>query len=156
MTADDAYLLLSLFFNERKAPKAALAPLREGVEIGIEIGTRLHPQVQCSVFRQGVEIRVESRRAQNPDFIFSLSPETVSVLAEQTKDEIGEIGLAIFKEMMTGSVSVRMPGGLLSVFRNGYLEVVATGGPQVAAFLAQTGLSSPVRIVDFLKRLASK
>lgn len=153
MTADDAFLLLNQFFQDRQAPRRALAALREGVEIGIEIGSKRSPEVVCAVFRQGSEVRVERRSPEKPDFIFSLSPETVSILANETRDDIGEIGLSIFKEMLVGSVAVRMPGGLLSVMRNGYLEVVASGGPRVAAFLAQVGLSSPTRVIDFLKRL---
>lgn len=156
MTADDAYLLLTQFFQERQAPRRALAALREGVEIGIEIGAKRSPVVECTVFRQGSDVLIERRQPQKPDFVFSLSPETVSVLANDTQDDVGEIGLGIFKEMLTGSVTVRMPGGLLSVLRNGYLEVVATGGPKVAAFLAQAGLSSPTRVIDFLRRLGKR
>lgn len=156
MTADDAYLLLTQFFQERQAPRRALAALREGVEIGIEIGPRQSPAVECAVFRRGPNVLVERRRANKPDFIFSLAPETVSVLANDTQDDVGEIGLGIFKEMLTGSVAARMPGGLLSVLRNGYLEVVATGGPKVAAFLAQTGLGSPTRVIDFLRNLGKR
>lgn len=153
MTADDAFLLLNQFLKDRQAPRRALAALREGVEIGIEIGSKRSPELVCAVFRQGSEVLVERRSPEKPDFIFSLSPETVSVLANETQDDIGEIGLGIFKEMLVGSVDVRMPGGLLSVMRNGYLEVVASGGPRVAVFLAQVGLSSPTRVIDFLKRL---
>jgi hypothetical protein len=149
MTVDSSFEILCLFFRERRAPRSALAAMREGVEIGIQIGG----QLDCAVFRRDNEIFVERRKAIHPDFIFSLNPETVVVLAEQTTDDIGNIGLAIFKEMLAGSVHVKMPGGLFSVLRNGYLEVVATGGPAVAAYLAQVGLNSPARIIRFLKNL---
>jgi hypothetical protein len=149
MTVDDSYEVLCLFFQERQAPRRALAALREGVEIGIKIGG----QLECAVFRRQSDIYVERRKAADPDFIFSLNPETVIVLAQQTTDDIGNIGLAIFKEMLAGSVQVKMPGGLFSVLRNGYLEVVATGGPAVAAYLAQVGLNSPTRVIRFLKNL---
>jgi hypothetical protein len=149
MTVDDSFEVLCSFFRERRAPRRALAALREGVEIGIQIGG----QLDCAVFRREKDIFIERREAIHPDFVFSLRPETVVVLAQQTGDDIGEIGLAIFKEMLAGSVQVKMPGGLFSVLRNGYLEVVATGGPAVAAFLAQAGLSSPARVIRFLKNL---
>jgi hypothetical protein len=149
MTVDDSYEVLSQFFRERRAPKRALAALREGVEIGIQIGG----QLECAVFRREDDIYVERREAIHPDFVFSLTPETVIVLAQQTTDDIGNIGLAIFKEMLAGSVQVKMPSGLFWVLRNGYLEVVATGGPAVAAYLAQVGLNSPTRIIRFLKNL---
>jgi len=149
MTVDDSYEVLSQFFRERRAPKRALAALREGVEIGIQIGG----QLECAVFRREDDIYVERREAIHPDFVFSLTPETVIVLAQQTTDDVGNIGLAIFKEMLAGSVQVKMPSGLFWVLRNGYLEVVATGGPAVAAYLAQVGLNSPTRIIRFLKNL---
>ncbi len=149
MTVDDSFEVLCTFFRERQAPKRALSALREGVEIGIQIGG----QLECAVFRRERDIFVERREAIHPDFIFSLKPETVVVLAHQTGDDIGEIGLAIFKEMLAGSVHVKMPGGIFSVLRNGYLEVVATGGPAVALFLTQVGLNSPTRVVKFLKSL---
>lgn len=149
MTVDNSFEVLCQFFRERRAPKRALAALREGVEIGIRIGG----QLECAVFRREDEIFVERREAIHPDFIFSVNPETVIILAQQTTDDIGNIGLAVFKEMLTGSVHVTMPGGLFSVLRNGYLEVVATGGPAVAAYLAQVGLNSPTRVIHFLKNL---
>lgn len=149
MTVDDSYEVLNQFFRERRAPKRALAALREGIEIGIQIGG----QLECAVFRREDDIYLERRGAIQPDFIFSLKPETVIVLAQQTTDDIGNIGLAIFKEMLAGSVQVKMPGGLFSVLRNGYLEVVATGGPAVATYLAQIGLNSPTRVIRFLKNL---
>ncbi|MDX9730304.1 MAG: hypothetical protein RBT63_00900 [Bdellovibrionales bacterium] len=157
MTTDDAYLLLTKFFQERNAPRQALSALREGVEIGIKIGAtgyREHEaHLECAVFRKGHDIQLERRKPRSPDFTFSLAPETVVVLANGTSDDVGDIGLGIFKEMLTGGVAVQMPGRLISVLRNGYFEVVATGGPQVAAFLAQAGLSSPARIIGFLKSL---
>lgn len=149
MTVDDSFEVLHLFFRDRQAPRHALAALREGVEIGIQIGEQLN----CAVFRRDTDVFVERREAIHPDFVFYIRPETVVVLAQKTKDDIGDIGLAIFKEMLAGSVQVKMPGGLMSVLRNGYLEVVATGGPAVAAFLAQVGLSSPARVFGFLKNL---
>jgi hypothetical protein len=156
MTANDAFHLLKQFFLDREAPKRALASLKEGTEIGLEIGSKSSPELVCAVFRQGEQVFIERRAPERPDFVFSLSPETVSILANQTADDIGEIGINLFKEVLIGSVSIRMPGGLLSVVKNGYFEVVASGGPRVAAFLAEAGLGSPMRVLHFLKRLRQR
>lgn len=153
MTPDEAFLPafleLKTFFTERKAARLALGKLRENVEIGIVIGG----MVSCAVFRRGSDVFVEKREAAKPDFIFKLEPHTVTILAHQTRDEIGEIGLAIIKEMLAGSVQVQMPGGLMSVLRNGYVDVVSSGGAPVAKMLAQIGLGSPMKIVELFRKL---
>lgn len=146
---DDAFTLLKSFFTERKTSAFALANLRENVEIGIIIGGI----ISCAVFRRGREIFVEAREAVSPDFIFRLEPHTVTILATETPDETGEIGLAVIKEMLAGSIHVEMPGGLLSVLRNGYLEIVSSGGAPVARMLANVGLGSPMKIVELFRNL---
>lgn len=148
LAANDAFLLLQEFFTKRHSPSVALRHLREKVEIGIDIGS----SISAAVFRQGDAIIVEKRDAVKPDFIFHLKPETVSVLA-QTPDEVGEIGLAIIKSMLTGDVHVQMPGGFMSVLRNGYMEIVSSGGAPVAKVLGQMGLSSPSKILGLFKKL---
>ena len=77
MTPDEAFLLLKIFFTERKASRSALGKLREKVEIGIVIGGI----VECALFRQGSEVVVEKRAALKPDFLFKLEPQTVTILA---------------------------------------------------------------------------
>lgn len=149
MTPDEAFLLLRSFFTERKASRVALGKIRENVEIGVVIGGI----ISCAIFRQGEEIFVEKRAATTPDFIFKLDPETVTILAHHTPDDIAEIGLAIIKEMLAGSIHVEMPGGILSVLRNGYLEVIFSGGAPVRRMLTQIGLSSPSKLVELFRKL---
>ncbi len=145
----EAFELLKTFFSERQAPRLALGKLRENVEIGIVVGGVL----ACAVFRRGSEIFVEKRDAAKPDFIFKLEPHTITVLAHQTRDEIGEIGLAVIKEMLAGSIQVQMPGGLMSVLRNGYVDVVSSGGAPVMKMLTKIGLGSPMKIVELFRKL---
>jgi hypothetical protein len=149
MTPDEAFLQLKSFFTEREAARVSLGKLRENVEIEIVIGG----MVTCALFRQGADIRVEKRSAQKPDFIFRLEPQTVTILAHQTRDDIADIGLAIIKEMLAGSIKVEMPGGLMTVLRDGYIDVVFSGGAPITAKLGQIGLSSPLKIVDLFRSL---
>lgn len=145
----DAFQLLKSFFLERRNTRAALGKLRESVEIEIVIGG----MVRAAIFRRGTEIFVEKREALNPDFVFRIEPQTVSILAHQTPDEIAEIGLAIIKEMLAGSIRVEMRGGLISVLRNGYLELIASGGAPVMKLLTQIGLGSPTKIVELFRKI---
>lgn len=146
---NEAFDLLKSFFTERKAARLALGNLRENVEIGIVIGGI----VSCAVVRRGSEIFCDKRVAEKPDFIFKIEPQTVAILSRETPDEIGAIGLAVIKEMLTGSVKVQMPGGLMSVLRNGYIDVVSSGGAPVAKMLAQIGLNSPAKILGLFRKL---
>ena len=148
MTPDDAFLLLKNFFTERETPRLALANLRENLEVGVVIGD----MVPCAIFRQGTAVIVEKRPALKPDFIFKLEPQTVTILAE-TDDDIAEIGLAILKEILAGDVHLEMPGGLMSVLRGGYIDVITSGGAPVMKMLAQSGLTSPAKIVGFFRKL---
>ena len=149
MTPEEAFLLLKSFFTERKASRFALGKLREKVEIGIVIGD----YVECALFRHGTEVMVEKRAAVKPDFIFKLEPQTVTILAHQTRDDIGEIGLAIITEMLSGSVQVEMPGGLMCALRNGYVDIIFSGGAPVSKMLVQIGLSSPAKFVDLFRKI---
>lgn len=153
MTPENAFDQLKKFFTESRAARKALGNLREKVEIGIVIGDI----VPCAVFRQGSEIRVEKRDAVKPDFVFSIQPETVVILAQYlddpAKDEIGEIGLGIIKEMLGGNIQVQMPGSMLSALRGGYIDVISAGGAPVAKMLGQVGFSSPAKILGFFKNL---
>ncbi len=144
-----SFEILKSFFSERLAPAKALAHLREKTEIGIVIGG----VVDCTLFRIGDKLHVEPRRAEKPDFVFRLSPETVAVLAKETPDDIAAIGLAVINQMLTGGIQVSMPGGWISVLRGGYLEIVKSGGAPVARKLTQMGLSSPTKILDLFKSL---
>lgn len=144
-----SFEILKSFFTERLAPAKALSHLREKVEIGIVLGG----VVECALFRVGDKLHVESRRAENPDFIFRLSPETVAVLAKETPDDVAAIGLAVINQMLTGGIQVSMPGGWISVLRGGYLDIVKSGGAPVAKKLTQMGLASPTGILDLFKSL---
>ena len=148
MTPDEAFLLLKDFFTEREAPRIALGNLRENLEVGLIIGD----MVPCTIFRQGKMVIVERREALNPDFIFRLEPQTVTILA-QTPDDIAEIGLAILKEILAGDIHLSMPGGLLSVLRGGYIDVITSGGAPVMKMLGHAGLNSPAKIVGFFRKL---
>ena len=55
--------------------------------------------------------------------------------------------------MLAGSVQVEMPGGLMSVLRNGYVDMIFSGGAPVSKMLAQIGLSSPAKFVDLFRKI---
>lgn len=151
MSADESFLTLKTFFETRNAARQALGALDESVEIGIVIGE----MVDCALFRRGSDPVVERRAARNPDVVFHIKPESVIVLNDRTKDEIGDIGINILKEVLAGNIRVSIPGSILNLARRGYVEMISRGGPPVAAFLARHGISSVPKIVNAIKRMKS-
>jgi hypothetical protein len=149
MSAEDAFQTLKSFFESRQAARQALSTIKEGVEIGIVIGD----QVECALFRNGEQPVVEARPAQNPDVVFHIRPESVYVLSGRTKDEIGDIGVNIMKEVLAGNIQIRVPGRLMNLLNRGYLDMLRQGGAPVTAFLARHGLTNITKIVGTLKQM---
>ena len=151
MTAKDSFEALKSFFETRQAAKQALSSIREGVEIGIVIGGT----VDCALFRQGDHPVVEQRTALNPDVIFNIRPESVEVLSSKTKDEIGDIGVNVLKEILAGNIQIKVPGRFLNLLSRGYLDMLKEGGAPVMGFLARHGLASISKITSAIKRMKS-
>jgi hypothetical protein len=149
MTADQTFQTLKSFFETRNAARQALSSLKEGIEIGVVIGG----SVECALFRRGENPVVEARPANKPDVIFQIRPESVYVLSQNTKDEIGDVGVAVLKEVLAGNIKIQIPGGIMNLISRGYLDIVRKGGAPVAAFLARHGLSSVSKIINAIKRM---
>jgi hypothetical protein len=151
MSAEDSFQTLKRFFETRKAAGQALKAIKEGVEIGIVIGD----VVECAVFRRGETPVIEHRAAQNPDVVFHIRPESVTILDERTKDEIGDIGVNVLKEVLAGNIRIKVPGRFLNLLSRGYLDMIRQGGTPVMGFLAQHGLASVSKITTAIKRMKS-
>lgn len=131
MSAEDAFNTLKSYFEQRPAARQALRVLREGVEIGISIGGI----IDCALFQKDGQPIVERRAANNPDIVFSIRPESIYVLNNQPCHDVGDMGVAILKEMLAGNISARITGNVLDIIRNGYLELLKEGGSQVSKIL---------------------
>ena len=149
MSADEAFQTLKTFFETRQAAKQAMNAIQEGVEIGVVIGG----SVECALFRQGAQPLIEQRAARNPDVVFHIKPESIYVLSGQTKDEIGDIGVNVLKEVLAGNIQIKVPGRFLNIVSRGYLDMIRQGGAPVTAFLARHGLSSVSKIIGTIKKM---
>lgn len=149
MTAQDSFQTLKSFFESREAARQAMAAIKENVEIGIVIGG----SVDCALFRRGDQPVVEQRPARNPDVIFHIIPESVEILSSKTKDQIGDIGVGVLKEILSGNIRVEVPGRLWNLMSNGYLDMIKKGGAPVTAFLARHGFSNVSKIFSTIKKL---
>jgi hypothetical protein len=149
MSAEDAFQTLKTFFESRQAAKQAMSVVQEGAEIGIVIGGI----VECALFRQEDQTVVERRPANNPDLVFHIRPESIYILSGRTKDEIGDIGVNVLKEILAGNISVKIPGRLMNLVTRGYLDMLRKGGAPVTAFLTRHGFTGISKILGTIKQM---
>lgn len=149
MSAENAFQTLKTFFESRQAARQAMSAVQEGVEIGIVIGD----MVECALFREGNQPKVEPRPARHPDVVFHIKPESVYVLANNSKDEIGEVGVNVLKEILTSNIRISVPGRFLNIISRGYIDMIRKGGAPVMGLLAQKGFSSVPKIINTIKRM---
>ncbi len=149
MSADDAFMKLKDYFESRPAAKTALGALREGVEIGLNIGGI----VDCALYQKAGQPFVERRAAVNPDLVFNIRPESIDVLCGQLSDDIADIGIAVFKEILAGSIQINLVGSFLNFIRNGYLEIIKRGGARFSTYLATVGFTTFGKITAAIKKM---
>ena len=147
--AEKSFQTLKNFLETRSSVEKALRLLDSTVEIGIVIGD----SIDCALTLTDGKPQLERRAARSPDLIFSIRPETVDILSDKTKDDIGDIGVNILKEMVAGNLSVRVEANVLDLLRRGYLRLVSVAGPAVTEFTSRHGISSVSDIVNTIKKM---
>lgn len=147
--SEKSFLMLKAFLESRAAIAKAILLLDPDVEIGIVIGD----SVECALLVQNGRPVLEHRAARSPDLVFSIQPETVELLSERTKDDLGEIAVNVMKEMVAGHLAVRVEANVLDLLRRGYTRVVRDAGPVVGEFIARHGLANVSDIVSTFKKM---
>jgi hypothetical protein len=149
MSADETFETLKNYLENEEVAQRALRHLKEGVEVAVVIGER----VEAAVGWRDSNVYVERRPAHKPDVIFHVVPETVYVLNNLRVDDVGDFGIAVFKEILAGNVRVKFPGSLLSFTRNGYLNILKEGGQKVWDYLAEKGIMELMKIQKVVAKL---
>jgi hypothetical protein len=149
MPAIETFEKLKNYLETRPASKNAIRHLKEGVEISIVIGH----QIQCALVNDKGTPRLEKRPPNTHDVIFFLKPESVDLLIQNPGEDVGELGIAVLKEYLSGGVRIQVVGSVFSIMRNGYLNIVKEGGVTFAKFLAGYGLTNVTKIISVIKGL---
>jgi hypothetical protein len=149
MSAEESFLTLKNFFETRQAAKQALSVIDESAEIGIVIGET----VECALIQRDGKPVVERRAAVKPDVVFHIKPESVVVLNDRTKDEIGDIGVNVMKELLAGNISVKITGNLFNLLRRGYIDMIKEGGAPVLEYLSHHGMTGVTKIISTIKQM---
>jgi hypothetical protein len=111
MSIEHAFETINTFFTSRQAICQAFGALGQGMEIGVIIDHSLECTVYLDELNQ--KIIVERRPPHKPVVLFYLRPETIYVLADNTKDEIGDLAANVFKEVLAGNIEIKIPGQIM-------------------------------------------
>lgn len=149
MAATATFEKLKKYLESRPASRKALSHLRKGVEISVVIGH----QIECALFNEDGEPRLEMRKAKNHDVVFYVKPETVEVLSQHPGEDVGELGIAVLKEYLSGGVRIAVVGSVFGIMKNGYVSIIKEGGATFAKFLATYGLTNITKILAVIKNL---
>jgi hypothetical protein len=91
-----------------------------------------------------------------PDFTLRLPAEAVRRLCDRPGAGVGELGLLFFAlardQDPQRRIGIRIQATTGRLLSNGYLTVLAVGGPRVALWLLRRGLSDPRAAIERLRR----
>jgi len=131
----------------------ATRPLKNGIEIGLNIEG--FPPVRLSKNKD--RVLVDETPLKSPDMTFWIGKKGVQELSAMKTEDIGEIGVAIMKLMLSEDPDKRLTSkvhiGSLQLLTHGYLGVLPLGGSTVMKFLASKGFSSIGKIKDAISKI---
>ncbi len=149
MPSKDPFSIAHLFFTTNPIPKEALCHLKPGHEIRLLLDGR----EECALFYQQDQVFFEKRKAPTADVEFTVGPEAIRQLAHYTDESVGQFGITIIKEILLGHVQIRVSGSVMRILTGGYLNIIASGGPELLNFLTLYGLNNLSKIAQFIRSL---
>jgi hypothetical protein len=154
MAADPSDVILTQFFETSSAARKAASPLKKSAEVGVTF-TDVPGEFRFALVDG--RPRLLREKAQDPDFILTMSPGAVAAIAAKPDDDVGDLGITFFQHMLAekpeDKVRVKLHSGILKLTMRGYLGVLAAGGPKVVMWLAQKGLKGPGAVASAISRL---
>jgi hypothetical protein len=145
----------SAYFS-RPVAQAAAASLSEGAEMEFRIPLADNGEEIFAFRRQGGRNEIRSGPAAAPQVSFRVPLRAAENILAETSEEIGEIGVHILKQLLSGDpetrVRFKIRAGFLGLWSKGYFGVVAAGGTKFASFLASKGLTGIGALKDALLR----
>ncbi len=148
---------LKQIFSDHPAGRAAFRPLRKGTQVGL----RIHGDDQEYHFERTPDgASIKEGAGPQTDFDLILGVKAVEAICQTQGESIGDFGVSFFRCLLKSSdeerVQVKLHAGLIALTRNGYLKVLAMGGPKVLGFLSKEGYIGPRGIAKAIRRLRSK
>ncbi len=152
MTAPGSSLAtLTAFFAAAPAAARAVRPLSPAARIRLE----LEEGPAAFTLADGTP-RLGAGAPGDPDFTLRLPAGAVARLCARPEAGVGELGLLFFTLLLERDpalrVGVRLHAATGRLLANGYLAVLALGGPRVALWLLRRGLADPRAVLERLRR----
>lgn len=139
-------------YFDRELAQAAARSLNDGVQMEFRVGNEVFTFTKAQGRNQ-----IQPGAAKEPQLLFTISPSAAEAILTDPADDIGTIGINIMKLVLSPDaskkVTVQFKAGFLTLFSQGYLGVLATGGAQFASYLASKGLGGMGAIKAALKKL---
>ncbi|NBY19846.1 hypothetical protein EBQ74_06285 [bacterium] len=144
--------LIKNFFAKEGSQKGT-KPLKNGIEICIHIAG-------CSpitLTKNSGVVSLKEETPKSPDMTFWIGKKGVHELAALQTEDVGEIGVAIMKLMISQDPEVQLRSkvhiGTLQLITHGYLGVIPLGGSTVMKFLTSKGFSNIGKIKEAISQL---
>ena len=147
----DSLARLAAFFGAAPAAVRAVRPLSRSARIGLEL------EAGPAGFEapDGVPVLTAGAPA-DPDFTLRLPAGAVARLCARTEAGVGELGVLFFSLARSRDpalrIGIRLQASTGRLLANGYLAVLAAGGPSVALWLLRRGLADPRAVIERLRR----
>ncbi len=149
MKQEEVFDNLKNYFETRTAIKRALGLLKPGVEVGLVIGN----QIDCAIFCKDGAPSVEWREAKDPSFVFHMKPETIETLVKSKSEDITEISLNLFTEIITGNIRVEVKSNIKDIFSGDHLGALKASGQKVSSFITTHGAMNMMKVFAFIDKI---
>jgi hypothetical protein len=147
----DSLSALAAFFGAAPAARRAVRPLARQARIALELD-----EGPAGFSLASGEPVLSAGAPPDPDFTLRLPVEAVSRLCARPDAGVGELGLLFFSLAVDRDparrIGVRIQAPTGRLLANGYLTVLALGGPRVALWLLRRGLADPGAVIERLRR----
>jgi hypothetical protein len=148
----DGLAKLTAFFAAAQATARAVRPLSTAACIGLELD-----EGPASFSMASGAAVLSAGAPASPDFTLRLPAEAVSRLCAHPEAGVGELGLLFFTLARDRDpqrrIGIRIQATTGRLLSNGYLTVLAVGGPRVGLWLLRRGLSDPRAAIERLRHL---
>ncbi len=112
---------IKLYLENRPAFIEALSYVLENKEVGFII-EGIH--LQGTLYRRGERNFVEWRPAQEPDFVFKLTPACLQSLLSQPGHELGDLSRFFMSQILWGGMTLEIHPRVLPLLSSGYLSLI--------------------------------
>jgi hypothetical protein len=140
------------FFENNPLSQRAAESLKNGVEIELIVDGQSY-----TFTKDKKSNRFLPHGPSKPDMTFRMPLATAENMVNRSFESIAQVGLFLFQEIASNDesrkVHVKIHSGFLGLMTSGYLGVLASGGADIAKYLATKGLGSPAKIKEAIGKL---